>query len=390
MNKLLWKILLNKQGRWQLIIASLGFCIGLFIMLLSVQLYFDLGSVLETQQERESESSYLVINKELSLLNTFDKTASGFKPEELDTIRQQPFITTVGTFQTNEFSISADLTAQLGFSTDIFFESIPDEFIDNKPEEFKWEPEKKFIPAILPTEFLNLYNFGFAMTQGLPQLPPAAIQMFPFNVSISGKGKTEKFSARVVAFSDRIPSVIVPWEFMNWANEEYGSGSKNPSRLMLEVKDPGDEALRKFLADKKYLANTEQMRTKKAGAILKMMVTVAGGIGLLFVALSFVIFLITFQLILSRAKQEIEILLNLGYKWGSISRVLTVQLVLIMLAVLCVSLAGQYFAMKEIHGFFAQNGFTLQSDTSVTLLIGAGIAVATLVINNLVLRLSGR
>lgn len=390
MNILLWKILLSKQGKWQLVIAGIGFSIGLFILLLSVQLYRDLQHVLAEQQSKEDQSSYLIINKQVSLLNTFDKSVSGFSAREIDTIKAQQFITSVGEFHTNQFRILADLTVQIGFSTDLFFEAIPDNFIDKKPEEFKWEEEKNFIPVIVSTEFLNLYNFGYSMTQSLPQLPPDAIKMIPFSVTVSGNGKSKKLAARVVAFSERIPSVLVPWDFMNWANKEFGSGEKPPSRIMMEVKDPGDQRLKKFLDDKKYVANAEQMRFQKAGSILKTIVTITAGTGLLFVVLSLVIFVLNFQLILSRAKQEVDILLNLGYTRYSITRILSLQFAFVLLAVLFISLAGQYFAVGKMHEFFAQNGFMLLAERSLPLIIGAGIALFMLLANSISLRLSLR
>lgn len=390
MNKLLWKILLNKQGKWQFFIAGAGFCIGLFILLLSVQLYYDFNQVLFAQQEKENQTSFLLINKTVTLLNTFDKSVSGFTPAEIDTIKQQDFFVSIGEFQTNQFAISANLTMQLGFSTDLFFEAIPDKFIDNKPDEFKWEQEKNFVPVIISTEFLNLYNFGYAMTQGLPQLPPDAIKMVPFDVTIKGKGKEKKSSARVVAFSDRIPSVLVPLDFMNWANTEFGEGAKSPSRLIAEVKDAGDERMKLFLEKKKYITNQEQMKTQKAGAVLKMVITLTGAVGVLFVALSFVIFVLNFQLVLSRAKQEVDILLNIGYTRQSISGILTGQLVLILLLVVVIAFTGHYFAIEKIHEFFAQHGFVLAAKTTLALLVSAGAAGLMLVVNSIALKVSLR
>ncbi|MDZ4845519.1 MAG: hypothetical protein SH857_08220 [Chitinophagales bacterium] len=390
MNKLLWKILLNKQGKWQFLIAGAGFCIGLFILLLSVQLYYDFNQILFAQQEKENQSSYLLINKTVTLLNTFDKSISGFTPAEIDTVKQQDFFVSIGEFQTNQFAISANLTMQLGFSTDLFFEAIPDKFIDNKPEEFKWEAEKNFVPVIVSTEFLNLYNFGYAMTQGLPQLPPDAIKMFPFDVTIKGKGKEKKFSARVVAFSDRVPSVLVPLDFMTWANAEFGEGAKQPSRLIAEVKDAGDERMKLFLEKKKYITNQEQMKTQKAGAVLKMVITLTGAVGVLFVALSFVIFVLNFQLALSRAKQEIDILLNIGYTRQSISGILTIQLVLILLLVVAASFAGHLISIEKIHGFFAQHGFVLVAKTSLALLVSVSAAALMLLVNTIALKISLR
>src|SRR6266446_2570660 len=108
MNLLLWKILLSKQGKWQLFIAGTGFCIGLFILLVSVQLYDDLQKVLVEQQRKENQSSYLIINKQVSLLNTFDKSISRFSEKEMDSIKSQDFILSMGAFHTNQFAISAN------------------------------------------------------------------------------------------------------------------------------------------------------------------------------------------------------------------------------------------------------------------------------------------
>src|SRR5688572_26502851 len=109
MYSLLWKILLSRQGRWQFIIAAAGFGLGLLILLISVQFYSALNKVLAEQQRKEDQSSFLIINKEVSLLNTFNKSVSGFKDEEIDTLLQQNFILSAGSFLTNTYGISANL-----------------------------------------------------------------------------------------------------------------------------------------------------------------------------------------------------------------------------------------------------------------------------------------
>lgn len=390
MNKLLWKILLNKQGRWQFLIAGAGFCIGLFILLLSVQLYYDFNKILFAQQEKENQSYYLLINKTVTLLNTFNRSVSEFTPADIDTLKQQPFITSVGELQTNQYDISGNFTAQLGFSTELFFQSLPDQYIDTIPPDFKWIPEKNFIPVIMPNQFLHLYNFGFAATQGLPQLPPDAIKMFPFEVTLKGKGKEQQFSARVVGFSDRIPTILVPHDFMTWSNTEFGEGAKQPSWVILEVKDPGDAALKQFLEKKNYVANAEQMKIQKAGAVLKMVITLTGAVGALFVALSFVIFVLNFQLVLARARQEIDILLNIGYTRQSITGILSVQLLLILAGVVVVALIGYFFAIAQIHVFFTQYGFASESKRMLPFIISAAAAGFMMLVNTIVLRISLR
>ena len=389
MNSLLLRILMSKQGKWQFLFAGAGFWIGLVIMLLSVQVYLDLKTLVERRQKDE-KSEYIIINKEVSLLNTLDKTISGFTADEIQALRNQEYFLSVGEFRTNNFSIEANLQMQLGFSTDIFFESVPDPFIDNRPEEFKWEEEKGFLPVIVSSEFLNLYNFGYAMTQGLPQLPKAAIEMVPFDITISGNGKKRKLAARVIGFTDRIQSVLVPWDFMEWANSNYTTGKPgNASRIILEVKDSGDERIQEFLAANKYITNQERLNTDKAGALLNIVISITGFIGLLFVALSFIIFVINFQLILSRAKAEINILLNLGYSFKTISRILNTQLGLILVIVTLAAYVVIYIVVDQLYQFLSDKGIALDNTISLpVVLLGMGVLITLLLVNRISMKYS--
>ena len=51
---------------------------------------------------------------------------------------------------------------------------------------WNWDPEEGIIPIIIPQDFLNLYNFGFAQSQGLPQVPKGVISMVNFKIRLKG------------------------------------------------------------------------------------------------------------------------------------------------------------------------------------------------------------
>ena len=47
-------------------------------------------------------------------------------------------------------------------STDMFFESVPDGFVDVNLDKWVFNENEPVIPIIIPRNYLNLYNFGFA------------------------------------------------------------------------------------------------------------------------------------------------------------------------------------------------------------------------------------
>ncbi len=391
MNKLLLKILWNNQSKWQFVFAVGGFAVGVFIMLASLQLYIEVRNILQSS-EQSKEKEYIIINKQVTLMNTFSKGQSAFTDDEIDTLTQQPFVKSVGRFESSTFSVQAKLQMQFGFSPDIYFEAVPDEYIDDMPEEFVWEEGNDFVPIIISNEFLNIYNFGVAMSSNMPQLPKEAIQMFPFQIIIFDKKQNAEFNARVIGFTDRIPTVLVPINFMKWANKTYGkSENPLPQRLLLEVADKGDPAFKEFLAEKNYITNREQLKTDNTRKILSFILFIITAVGVMFVALSFVIFIINFQLLISRAKYEIDVLLNLGYTHSAISNVLNIQL----LAILGLSYAAIVFvlinAFRKLALMIAEKGFEMNGIVSPKVILAGGcIVLLLMLINNITLRMTLR
>jgi hypothetical protein len=58
--------------------------------------------------------------------------------------------------------------------------------------------------------------------------------------------------------------------------------------------------------------------------------------------------------------------------------------------VVVVALVLNFVAVNKIHDFFTQYGFTLVSDKSLPLLIGAAAAALMMLVNSIVLRISLR
>ncbi len=221
------KVIHHHYRNLQMAGAALGTLAGLLLLLGAGQFYVDMDHVMKKNRDL-IDPEYIVINKKISLLETLNITSAHFTQAEIGEIRSQPFAEKVVGFISNQFSLSAFTESNRfpDFFTDLFFEAIPDTFLDVKNPDWHWERGQRTIPVILPRDYLNLYNFGFAPSQGLPQISAQTIGLVNFKFRISGNGRSDEYNGHIAGFSNRINSILVPYNFLTWANKEYGTSSK--------------------------------------------------------------------------------------------------------------------------------------------------------------------
>ncbi|MEN9599684.1 MAG: hypothetical protein RL596_2003, partial [Bacteroidota bacterium] len=129
-------------------------------------------------------------------------------------------------------------------------------------------------------------------------------------ITIYGSNNQVSFNGRVVGFSDRISSMLVPSSLMQWANERYASSaSKNPSRVIIKTKDPSNPSLTKYLQTKGLKTDTEKTRFSKYRRIVDIAVWILGGSGLLMLVFAILIFTLFIQLTVASCKPEIILLI---------------------------------------------------------------------------------
>ena len=122
---------------------------------------------------------------------------SHFTEEELEAFRSQAFVNRLGVFTSNEFEVSASSNS-FGFYTDLFFESVSDDFLDVDNEQWEWKKGQREIPIVISRDYVALYNFGFAPSQGLPQINPQFAKRFTIDININGNGLKRVFKGRIV------------------------------------------------------------------------------------------------------------------------------------------------------------------------------------------------
>ena len=238
---------------WQLAAYTIACLTGLSILLISITFFADIRSVHEASGRT---SDYITLSKPVTLLAALGhgkSDSNSFTGEEIDSLASQPWVARVGEFTSADFNISASVEfAGRGLSTALFFESLPDEFIDVDPDLWSFGSSSTEIPIMVPRDYLALYNFGFAASRGMPRLSEDLIKQIPLRIAMSGNGNFDIMPARIVGLSSRINTIAVPDSFMRAANDRYGDSrnDRRPTRLIVELSSPGDPAIARWIADK--------------------------------------------------------------------------------------------------------------------------------------------
>ena len=227
-------------------LTFLAWSLGLLIACLVINLYSGLWNFLQVNQEK-SNYDYNIIHKEVGLMNTFGLSKSNFKQNEMDLIQQHPAVVSVAPIVSNQFKVGIDGGNMIQFYTELFLQSVPNEFIDLDTRDFKWR-EGYVVPIIVSNSFIDLYNHGFSVSQGLPQIPKSIITQKQLQLVIKGNGKKVVVPCKIFGFSDRLSTVIVPEEFLLWANQLYGKGKADKYESLIIQSDVSKGVeLEKFL-----------------------------------------------------------------------------------------------------------------------------------------------
>jgi len=381
----LYKILWKDHSRNHLLWAFLGTLAGFVLLLSGIQFYLSIKSVL-TENRDLLDPEYIVINKKVDIGQTLGLTTSGFSEQEIEELREQPFTQEVASFISNQFPVSAYTENERfpDFYTELFFEAVPDEYIDVKSEDWKWDREEGTIPIIIPQDYLNLYNFGFAQSQGLPQIPKGVISMVNFKIRLKGRNRYDDFPGKIVGFSNRINSILVPYNFLTWANKEYGYfKEKEASRLILVSKDPTDPAIVKYIEDKGYDTIREKLKSSRMNIILKFIISFLVLLAAIIIGLAFLVFLLSLQLMISRSAEKIRRLNKLGYHYLEISRPYLLILFLLLIAVTAFSMIITMILVSKLSGIAADWSLNIPGKPETIIYLIASGLMAILFLSNM-------
>lgn len=341
------KLLRKNTSRTRIAGFILSDFIGLAIVLGALQFYLDARSIWESE-DSFVKSDYLVINKKVTSSNTLGMESSGFSDPQISDIESQPWTRRVGRFAANDYQVTATVrSGEKGMSTSMFFEAIPDDFVDVPRSQWDYRPGSGEVPIILSKDYLTLYNFGFAASAGLPQLSEGLMSSIPLTLRLTSEDgtRTKEMYGRVAGYSNRLNTILVPQSFMDETNRELGTGDvRQPSRLIIDTSSPGDVAITKYLDAHDYEVAGDKSASS-ASFLLRVVVGIVLTIGAIITVLSLFVLMLSISLIMERNRSKIHALLMLGYEPKTIGKPYATLIVVASTVAFILSLAG-VFALR--------------------------------------------
>ena len=362
--------------------------IGFFILILAGTIYMDYAKNFG-EDSSIWKSNYIVLNKKISSLQTLTGEKPTFSEDEINELKSQNFVAKVGTFKSSQFPVKLQvggIGGIRGFSTDLFFESVPEDFIEVEKSDWEWKEGENFIPIIIPKSYLNLYNFGFATSQGLPQVSEGLFTKIPFQL-ILGKGENQKiYQARIVDFTTKINTILVPENFLEWANQTYApQKNTEPSRIVVETKSQGDENASTYFEQHNYDINKDELKNNELTYYLKLAFSLVLFIGLIIVFAAIWLMIINFQLMIEKNKHKTKDLFLIGYNINQLARPYLKFSIIFMLISYIISIPLVYFVQDMINKKVGK--FMTTEASHVWEVIGYGLIIVLIlfIINKLIL-----
>lgn len=319
----MFKLIFRHLSIAQLLAFFLSNLVGLYIVLMGIQVYHDIKPLF-TQNDSFLKPEHIVISKKVNTMTTVMADKPVFSDEEINSIAEQPFVKDVAVFVPSMFSVYATVGGKMAggtLSTSMFFEAIPDKFIDVESDQWHYEEDSDFVPIIIPRNYLNLYNFGFASSQGLPVISEKIISTVTINFSLVGKKGRKQVQGRIVGFSDRFNTILVPMDFLTQTNRMLsGEGGETYSRAIMEVDNLSDERINSFISSNNYDVENDITDASKTKYMLLLIMGGVVVVGLMICTLSIYILMLSIFLLIQKMTEHIDNLLLIGYTTHAIAK----------------------------------------------------------------------
>lgn len=383
---LVWKLLRQHISALQLAGFFLANLFGMLIVLLALQFYRDVRPVF-SQEDGVINNDYIIVSKRISALGIGTST---FSEKEIRDIESQPFTESVGAFTASQYKVSCSMGIDgvANFGTQMYFESVPDKFVDTDKSQWHYEEGSDFVPIILPRSYLAIYNFGFAQSRSLPKLSEGVISMIDMTVLLRGDSKEQRMRGKVIGFTSRLNTILVPEGFLQWSNSLFAPTADNePTRLIVEVKNPTDDRIAKYVKQQGYEIDEDKLQAGKATYFLKVMSGIVMAVGLLISALSFFILMLSIYLLVQKNTIKLQNLLLIGYSPAKVSLPYQILTIVMNALVLLIAL-GLLLWVRSIYMNMLWTMFPNMQETSMlpSLLLGIALLLLVSVFNVLAIR----
>lgn len=310
-----------------------------------------------------------------------------FTAGEIDSLRAEPFTLRASPICVNRFPAQLVLRLGAGFSMGIFLEAVPDSMLESIPNGWHWQPGSQETPIIVSRALLHLYNYGYAPANGLPRITEESLKTLYFDLVAGEDSIPAVFTARVVGFSDRVASFLVPLSFLDDANRKLANQPQGlPHKVVAEISDIADANFRRFLTSQSYVLDDATQQRAYYQQLIHAFAAVVAVLALVFMLGGTLGFSLLIERNILRVRASLSLLIQLGYPQAVLQGVLLGRfLPLLFLATLVAILitAGLQFIAAG-HALFIPYHLSLSLGWPVYISAGFALCLQVLLVLRIV------
>jgi hypothetical protein len=367
---MLSKLLFKNQDKKQLVIALIGAFLGMLFLILSIHYSVKINEFGKGTDVLGPNT--LMVQKKVTNSSSLNISKTDFTNNEIDKLKQNSFIKDIQPVQSNNFDISFETSDPLVpyFRTDVFIQTIPSDFLDVKTDLWHWKKGDKYVPMIMPREFLVMLN-TFMSASGIPQISEDLAKSVKFKFKLWNDEKTEKFDVQIIGFTNEVSSILVPSNFMKFGNLNFGKSTDKKITQVMILGEEGQFGLVEDLMMKRGLEpKNSQLIVGRLKSIVGTLFLLIFSISLIAVFSSFLVLIQYIQLLLTKNNYEIKTLLRLGFSIKQIVKIVfnyfNKMVGLVCLISLLLFLIVKYF----IDHLFIKGGLYIGESISLLSIIG--------------------
>ena len=357
------------QNKKQLTLALVGTFLGLFFLFTSLHFLHKIYTYGENSEMLSKNT--IVIQKKVTSGPLLGLNNPEFSDEQIDEVRSMEFVESCDPIRSNTFDVVLSIDDPLipAFNSNIYVQSVHEDYLDVKTDHWDWDEGSKTLPIIMPRDFLMMMN-NFLSASNIPQLSDDLVLDLKIDLNIGPRNYRETVHSRIVGFTNELSSILVPESFLNWANQKYGEKEKEViSQLVVKSKDGQFGLLENYLEEKEFESKKSQLLIAKLKSTLGVLLTIISVISLLAVFLSMLVLIQYLQLIMTKNDYEIRTLLRLGHEPNQLIKVFLRYFMSLFSVVTVLSLLLFIPAKYYLQQIFISNGISIDSSLSIYLFL---------------------
>jgi hypothetical protein len=310
---MLKKVLFQNQDKTQLTIAVLGSIIGMLFLISSIHYLIRVNEF--GKGEEILGPNTMIVQKKVSNSSSFNLTKTDFSVNEIERFKNEPFVADAQAVICNNFNVLllTDDKFVPKFSSDVFLQTVNSKFLDVPADKWNWNEGDTIVPIVMPRDFLVMLN-TFMSASGIPQVSEDLAKDIKFKLRISNEIKKDFVTAKIVGFTNEIPSLLVPETFMKYANQKYATVKETKiTNVMISSKEGEFGKMEKFLEERGLESRKSQVVIGKLKSIVSTLFVVLLLISFVTVLVSSLVLIQYMQLLIATNQYQIRTLLRLGY-----------------------------------------------------------------------------